>query len=314
MKFIKYLAIVLFAGALMTSCGEVVNVGQTTVQFSQEQVESGFGAGTVYVPLTITADNWSAVNLSDVNVKIKVDATYTNGNVYVGKEDEDFRITAYDMVFRNNYEEPETEEEKAEPFAKKIKGVEIMILKTDIDVMEFKLAIESSNTTIGTQTECVVRLEKSATDRLCGTYRVEPTVASPFDGEVAAAFDVQITWNGEYDCFEIAPFDGWTYSPIYAYWDEESESMYMLPYEPLMWYDSASMLMCYQMFFVVEGGTAVPVSSEVILDVDMDKGTIAFPEDQYFGVLVFSCDAGYNPTSLYGRFTSACAGYVMTKK
>ncbi len=314
MKFIKYLAIVLFAGALMTSCGEVVNVGQTTVQFSQEQVESGFGAGTVYVPLTITADNWSAVNLSDVNVKIKVDAAYTNGNVYVGKEDEDFRITAYDMVFRNNYEEPETEEEKAEPFAKQIKGVEIMILKTDLDVMEFKLAIESSNTTIGTQTECVVRLEKSATDRLCGTYNVVPTVASPFDGEVAAAFDVQITWNGEYSCFEIAPFDGWTYSPIYAYWDAESESMYMLPYEPLMWYSSADMLMCYQMFFVVENKTAVPVSSEVILDVDMDKGTITFPEDQYFGVLVFSCDAGYNPTSLYGRFTSACAGYVMTKK
>ena len=141
-----------------------------------------------------------------------------------------------------------------------------------------------------------------------------PTVASPFDGKVAAAFDVQITWNGEYGCFEIAPFDGWTYSPIYAYWDEESESMYMLPYEPLMWYSSADMQMCYQMFFVVENQTAVPVSSEVILDVDMDKGTITFPEDQYFGVLVFSCDAGYNPTGLYGRFTSACAGYVMTKK
>ncbi|MBO7300516.1 MAG: hypothetical protein J6U53_03805, partial [Tidjanibacter sp.] len=165
-----------------------------------------------------------------------------------------------------------------------------------------------------TQTECVVRLEKSATDRLCGTYNVVPTVASPFDGKVAAAFDVQITWNGEYGCFEIAPFDGWTYSPIYAYWDEESESMYMLPYEPLMWYSSADMQMCYQMFFVVENQTAVPVSSEVILDVDMDKGTITFPEDQYFGVLVFSCDAGYNPTGLYGRFTSACAGYVMTKK
>lgn len=302
---------VLFAGALMTSCGEKVEVGQTTVEFAQATAKSGFGGGYLYVPIAISGENAAAMNTSDVTVKIKVDDTYTNPNAVVGVEDVDYRITSYDLKFINNYEIPE--EDKDKEFTKTV-GVEIMILNTEPEVMEFKLAIESCNTTLGTQTECVVRLEKSATDRLCGTYRVEPTVASPFDGEVAAAFDVQITWNGDYDCFEIAPFDGWTYSPIYAYWDEESESMYMLPYEPLMWYDSASMLMCYQMFFVVEGGTAVPVSSEVILDVDMDKGTITFPEDTYFGVLVFSCDAGYNPTSLYGRFTSACAGYVMTKK
>ncbi len=314
MKCIKYLAMVLFAGALLTSCGEVENVGQTTVQFSNEQVKSGFGAGTLYVPLTITADNFDAVNLSDVNVKIKVDAAYTNGDIYIGKEDEDFRITSYDMVFRNNYDEPATEEEKAEPFKKQIKGVEIMILKTDLEVMEFKLVIESANTTLGTQTECVVRLEKGATDRLCGVYKVEATVGSPFDGALTPSFDVQITWNGEYNCFEIAPFDGWNYSPIYAYWDEESESVYMLPFEPLMWYSSADMLMCYQMFFTVENKAAVPASKNVVLDVDIDKGIIKFPEDKYFGVLVFSCDEGYNPTGLYGRFTSACAGYVMTKK
>ena len=313
MKYIKYLVAALLLGITLTSCGNnepVGTVGQTTVQFDAELVEGSFGAGYVYVPITIFGTNADAMNTADVTLSVKVDNTYTSDDdvVYIAKEDltgspdengnmGDIRITSYDMKFINNYEI--ADEDRNKPFQKSI-AVEIMIINTAPEIMEFKLVLDQSNTTIGAVNECVVRLEKGPTDRLCGTYNV------------SGGWTSTVAWNGTYNCFEIYPFENWTYSPIYAYWDEATETMYMLPYEPLMWYDSASMMMCYTAFFDAEG--YLTTQKQVVLDHDVDKGVIKFPEDLQFAAVVFTCDDAYNPVEYYGRFTAFYTGLVMTKK
>ena len=316
---------VLCAGALLTSCGEKVDLGVTTVEFAEAVHKAGFGGGYVYVPIQITADNEADMNESQVQVKVAVVEDYQPANgVYAGVADTtgesgDYRITSLDMVFpaySNYYDKDAPEKYYDTTLQKWVKtvGVEVKILNTEVEVMEFKLAIESSNTTVGTQTECVVRLEKSATDRLCGDYTATPSGQGPF-GFTDGALNVSVTWNSSYGCFEIAPFGAWTYSPVYAYWDEENEQMYMQPYEPLMWYSSSAMQMCYQMFFGVEGNSLkLPSESVIVLETDMANGTIKFPEQYYFGVLVFTCDESYNPGSLVGYFTACDKGYVLTKK
>lgn len=323
MKYIKYLVSVLLFGAVLTSCVQTEGgtVGQTTVQFKEEVVMASFGADYLYVPISIFGANADAMNTADVNVTVKVDATYTGSaaDVYVAKEDltgnpedgGDIRVTSYDLVFRNNYEI--ADEDKKKPFSKDVK-LEIMLLNKDPEVMEFKLVLENSNTTIGANKECVVRLEKGPTDRLCGKYNVKGGGNSPFqisDG----TFTSNITWDINYNCFNIENFAGFSYAPIPAYWDEEAEEMYMLPYEPIMWYSSADMQMCYSMFFSVDGGSLkLPSEERIVLDYDIEKGTIKFPSKYAFGVLVFTCDESYNPGSLVGYFTACEMGYTFTKE
>lgn len=314
MKCIKYLAMVLFAGALMTSCvTEPVNVGTTTVEFADATYKAGFGGGTIYVPIAINGENAAAMNTSDVNVKIKVDETHTNGDITIGKADEDFMITSYDLVFRNNYEIPE--ESKDLPYEKTV-GVEIKILNTEPEVMEFKLAIESSNTTIGAQTECLVRLEKTETDRLCGTYTLVSDKPCLFtSGPESASFSgINVGWSAEDSCFEVYPFGGWDYTPVYIYWDSETKEMYMHPYEGLIWYTQGSQL-CYQMFVTVQDGSVVPYNDVVFLDYDLDAGTIKFPDNLYFGIMVYDCDPNtLAPISMLGYMEPPHPGFVMTKQ
>lgn len=313
MKYIKYLAMVLFAGALMTSCGEKVDVGQTTVEFAAAEYQSGFGGAYLYVPIAINGENADAMNTTDVNVKIKVDETYTNGSVFIGKEDEDFMITSYDMVFINNYEI--ADEDKANPVQKQV-GIEIKVLNTQPEVMEFKLVIESANTTIGANKECVVRLEKTETDRLCGTYIMASDMPCPFkDSPESASFTTNVTWNSNYGCFEVSPFGTWGNTPIYIYWEEETKALYMQPWEPLMWYSSADSQLIYQMFFGIEGGAAVIPNNLIVLDYDIDAGIIRFPEDLYFGIMVYVADpATYTPLSMLGYLEPPHPGFVMTKQ
>lgn len=314
MKCIKYLVAALTLGATLVSCSGVEEpvgtVGQTIVQFESETVNGGFGSGYIYVPITIFGANAAAMNTADVNVKVRLDETYTSteNGVVVAKEDltgapdengvmGDIRITSKDMVFINNYNIADDDKDK--PFKKNV-GVEIMIVNTKAAILEFKLVIESSNTQIGDIRECVVRLEKSLTDELCGEYKV------------SGGWDSTITWNASYECFEIFPFESWTYSPIYAYWDPEINEMYMLPYEPLMWYSSADMQMCYSLFWTAEGSLCG--DERVVLNYDIVNGTIKFPEDLALQIYVCVCDEGYNPVSGVGYFTNKYAGLVMTKK
>lgn len=352
MKCIKYLVAALTLGATLVSCSGVEEpvgtVGQTIVQFESETVNGGFGSGYIYVPITIFGANAAAMNTADVNVKVRLDETYTSteNGVVVAKEDltgapvatpvldeegnpvykqevdeegkpvfdeegnpvytdeplvdyvmGDIRITSKDMVFINNYNIADDDKDK--PFKKNV-GVEIMIVNTKAAILEFKLVIESSNTQIGDISECVVRLEKSLTDELCGEYKV------------SGGWDSTITWNASYECFEIFPFESWNYCPIYAYWDPEINEMYMLPYEPLMWYDSAAMQMCYSLFWTAEGSLCG--DERVVLDYDIVNGTIKFPEELALQIYVCVCDEGYNPVSGVGYFTNKYAGLVMTKK
>ncbi|MBO7198111.1 MAG: hypothetical protein J6V28_04875 [Tidjanibacter sp.] len=329
MKSIKYLALALIFGAGLVACGEPVGTpGNTTVEFAVPVLESGFGAGYVYVPLVITADNEADLNTADVKAKVKIVET---GAAYEGKHDEtglpnedgvmgDYRVTSFDINFPDyeSYKVKDEEENKklyynedTKKWQKKVQ-MEVKILNTNVDELRFTFQIESATTTIGAVNTCEVVLAKTAVDRRCGTFKVES------DGSVFAAFSsftTSISWNSEYGCFEILPWEDWAYSPVYAYWEAETEKVYMLPYEPLMWYDSASMMMCYQMFFTVEGNSIVPCTEEKIyIDYDLETGVYTFPADLSFAVLVYGCDAGYNPNSLVGYFTSGAYGITMTKQ
>ncbi len=321
MKIFKYLAAAFLLCAGMISCGnETGTVGTTTIQFADAVMKSGFGGAYVYVPLTITADTEAAMNSADVTAKLSIvaDHTPTTSDAVLGVADTDFMVTSLDVNFpayQEYYDKENPKKYYNEELGKWIKTVqmEVKLLNTEPEIMEFKFAIESATTTIGANSECVVRLEKSATDRLCGEYAVTSDANSPF-GVAFNSFTATISWNSGYNCFEIFPFSSWNYCPVYAYWDEETEQMYMLPYEPLMWYSSSDMQMCYQMFFSVANQSIQLASDNVVLDVDLAAGTIKFPTDLYFGILVFGCDEGYNPNSLVGYFTGCDSGHVFTKK
>lgn len=210
MKFIKSLAISLLFGAAMLSCSpsEEGTVGQTTVEFANAVYKTSFGAGTFYVPMIITSDTEAGLNTADVKVSVVVDETYTTSEagVVLGVADTtgesgDYRITSLDMNFPDypSYKDKNDEvnkklyfNETLNKWVKKI-GIEIMILNTEPELMEFKLAINTANTTIGAQKDCVIRIEKGPQDRLCGTWLVSD------GGE--PAFNTDIAWDGENNRF-----------------------------------------------------------------------------------------------------------------
>lgn len=319
MKYIKYLAMVLFAGALMTSCGEKVEVGQTTVEFAQATAKSGFGGGYLYVPIAISGENAAAMNSSDVTVKIKVDDTYTNPNAVIGVEDVDYRITSYDLKFINNYEIPE--EDKDKEFTKTV-GVEIMILNTEPEVMEFKLAIESCNTNLGTQTECVVRLEKSPADRLCGSwYASYDSLYPDWDDrqDFTGPFLTNFTWNSQYGYYDINPHPSTL--PMCIYFDEQEEVLYLPTLEPMAWYSSADMQLIFQAAMAIvetADGYSLSLLKEPAIIADYDKTNfsyINFPGMEaitlVFPVLVV--DQNLNPQSMLGHLSEGMVNPKFTR-
>lgn len=246
MKYIKYLIAVLLLGATLASCApNEGTVGQTTVQFKSAKVVEGFGAGTVYVPISIFGANLDAMNTAPVNVKVKLDPTYTGSEEGValatedltGKPDEttgkmgDIRITSCDMVFSGNYKVEEGDEKK--PVTKDI-AVEIMIINTEPEIMEFKLLLETDDATVGPTNACVVRLEKGPADRLCGDWWVD--------------------FSGTIDLLESTPdFTGPFQTTMYY----DSKSNALMFYEPVVdlpfifFFDSNSEKVTYPTFEVI---------------------------------------------------------------
>lgn len=319
MKYIKYLAIVLFAGALMTSCGEEVNVGQTTVQFADAVAKGGFGSGYVYVPIAINGANADAMNTSDVTVKIKVDNTYSNPNAVIGVEDVDYRITSYDMVFRNNYEIEE--EAKDQPFSKSV-GVEIQVLNIEPEVMEFKLVIESSNTQIGEQKECVVRLEKGPADRLCGEWfasydSLYPDWSDRVD--FTGPFKTNFAWVAEYGYFDINPHPSTL--PMCIYFDEKSETLYLPTLEPMAWYSSADMQLIFQATMAMvetADGISLQLLDDPAIIADYDKTNfsyIKFPGMEAITLVfpVMVVDESLNPVSMLGHLSEGMVNPKFTR-
>lgn len=331
MKYIKYIAAALLLTASLASCDtngvESGTPGNTTVQFAAAEIKDGFGAGVVYVPLTIESDTKEGMNSCSVQAKLKV---VTTGEKFEGTPDVDgksgdYRITSLDVnfpAFDNYYDDKNPEEYKDSETGKWVKKVqvEVLILNDAVEELNFTLEIESATTTIGEQKQCTVVLEKTARDRICGTYSGVATISDYAEGEhyeePISWNETIISWNSTYKCFDITYFAEWTYTyTFYAYWDEGTSSLYMYPADPMIMYDDTSVI--YSAFYTAWGATIAErtlASDVVILDYDIEAGTIKFPEDLFFTFAVYTFDAEYNPVEMLGRMTRAYKGAVLTKK
>lgn len=320
MKYIKYIAAALLLTAGLASCesgeGESNGTpGNTTVQFANAVVNDGFGAGYVYVPLTIESDTEEGMNSCAVQAKLKV---VTTGEAFEGTPDldgksgGDYRVTSLDVNFpayENYYNKKEPKKYYDEDRDKWVKQVqmEVKILNSEVDELRFSFEIESATTTIGEQKQCTVVLEKNARDRMCGNYTLTTSIGT--------YSDVNVSWSNDYTCFEIYPFADWAYTPLYTYYDEESESMYAYPAEPIMWYNPDANQLIYTAFYSTWGQEAKQLYNDyVMIDFDVVAGTLTFPADLIYLIAVYECDAALSPVTYLGRLSEAHTNMVLTKE
>lgn len=333
MKYIKYIAAALLLTASLASCDtdgvESGTPGNTTVQFAAAEVKDGFGAGVVYVPLTIESDTEEGMNSCSVQAKLKI---VTTGEQFEGTPDldgltGDYRITSLDMNFPaydNYYDKNEPEKYKDPETGKWVKqvNVEVFITNSEPEVMCFTLEIESSNTTIGEQNQCKVVLEKSTRDRMCGLYNVTFDDKAWYDGSDPNEYPLnnytwtkaQISYNSK-GYFEIATDHALgAYTYFYAYYDKDNVGenyMIFYPQEAIMWYSSSAMQLLFQGFY--DTVKAAWASDYVLAEFDVDKGTITFPEEMAFRTPIYVVDENYSPLEFVYDFTPGFKGLVFTK-
>lgn len=332
MKYIKYIAATLLLVASITACQSGAGVengtpGQTTVQFAQAEVEEGFGAGVVYVPITIMADTEQAMNTCSVQAKVKV---VTTGAANEGTHDTDglsgdYRVTSFDMNFPaydSYYDEKNPEKYKDPVTGKYVKTVnmEIFIVNDEPETLNFTLEIESATTTIGEQKQCKVVLVKGTRDRLCGNYVVTYDSRAWLDEELTADLaargdfkTAQIVWNpkGYFQIFTDHFLTSGFGIGFYAYYDEEAEAMIFLPHEVLGYLDEAQTQWLFHSWWNYE--TNDWADDYVYTEFDEDKGVITFPENMAVTVSAFAVDADLNPVEHLGEYCPAYKGLVFTK-
>lgn len=185
----------LLAAATM-ACEEVGTVGQTSVGFAEAAYSDSFSLGTVYIPLTIEAEE-GGENTADVELMIDVIDTdncaeieLENGQLVNG----DFMITAHDMVFRSGVKEV---------------NIEIQIFNPDDkNEYSFTLEIVSSNTVIDqARKQCVVTIKKDTRDTIAGTYKTTGTATQWVDGNgtpdysFTTGMEYNMKWNNSYGAF-----------------------------------------------------------------------------------------------------------------
>ncbi|MBO7301071.1 MAG: hypothetical protein J6U53_06710 [Tidjanibacter sp.] len=328
MKTIKYLIAALLFGATLTSCVEEAGtVGQTTVQFKEEQVVAGFGAEYVYVPISIFGANADAMNTADVTVKVKLDDTYTSNeagveiatNDLTGKAEDggDIRITSCDLVFRNNYNI--ADEDKKKPYTKEVE-VEIMIINKDPEIMEFKLVIEDSNTTIGAVKECLVRLEKGPADRLCGEWWASYTGTLSLTGGADAPGPWQTEMYYENQSGRLFFYDGvYGKIPFVFYFDEKSEVLTYPTFEVLM-PESEGYYFCQSVFTLTPDGY-ISFHKEDSLACEYDNKNYSYVKiddlnEWVTAPLILPLDESYNIVSgqsIYLLFEEAFYGLQLSR-
>lgn len=231
MKHIKSLALLVVAVLTFASC-ESGSVGQTVVQFAEKQYDDGFGSGWLNIPLTLSGRE---MNTCDVEVKVSVvpvDTDYTEA-----VEDKDYQITSYDLVFRPGVEEV---------------LLQVQLMETDPmklpDVMEFKLEITEANTNIGANRECLVHLEKTTADRLCGEWYLTFDV-SPNSGDIASPALVDVSWDAAAGRFSIlVPNSSSVYGtyPISMIFDQDNDYLILPAYDFIEWYDANNTILVAQ--------------------------------------------------------------------
>lgn len=331
MKYLKYIAAALLLVAGLTACesGEEGVPGNTTVQFASAIVEDGFGAGYVYVPLTIESDTEAGMNSCSVQAKLKV---ITTGEQYEGAPDTDglsgdYRVTSLDVNFPaydNYYDKKEPKKYFDEAKNKWVKQVqmEVKIINTAVEELRFSFEIESATTTIGEQKQCTVVLTKSTRDRMCGTYNVSFTDKAWYDGTDPSEYPLdkynwtkaQISYNSA-GYFEIATDHALgAYTLFYAYYDKDNVGenyMIFYPQEAIIWYDSANMQLLFQGFY--DAVANAWASDYVLAEFDVEAGTITFPENMAFRTPIYVVNESYTPQEFVYDFTPGFKGLVFTK-
>ena len=296
MKYIKTLAVMMAAVLTLASC-ESGDVGQTVVQFEDQLYSDGFGSGWVFVPLKLSGTD---MNTCDVEVSVKVTPVETEYTEAV--EDKDYQITSYDLVFRPGVEEI---------------AVEIQLMETDPmklpDIMEFQLEISSSNTNIGANNKCLVHLEKTTADRLCGEWYLSFDVANPNYGDIVSGTKVNVTWNAAGKYFSVlVPNSSSVYGtyPITMTFDEDKDYIILPAYRFLDWYDPGQTILIAQFQatnireMATETGETAMVCDRAADDIigTYDKvnfQTITFPSSDTSLAIGYSyVDESGNPTVL----------------
>lgn len=319
MKYIKYFAAALVLVASLASCSvfeDAGDPGNTTVQFAQAVVEDGFGAGVVYVPLTITADTEKAMNSCDVKATLKVVET---GAKFEGKPDVDgingdYRVTSLDVNFPaydSYYNDKEPEKYKDPETGKYVKTVyvEVLIINDTPEELNFTFEIESATTTIGEQKQCKVVLVKSTRDRMCGNFVL--TCDQVTDGLATT-----VAWDNQYECFEIEISSVASGLPLYTYYDEENECMLAFPYEALAYANAERTIVWFSSFYT-DWENKTFADDYVVITFDATSGTLTFPEDLGFIFTAYYVDENFTPTTCAGRINTMDEPFtkvVLTKK
>ena len=346
MKFLKYITASFLLVVGLSSCemgGESGTVGTTTVQFANAVVEDGFGAGVVYIPLTITADTEEAMNTCSVQAKVKV---VTTGEQYEGAADTDglsgdYRITSLDVNFPaydNYYDEKNPQKyynEETRKWTKEVR-MEAFIINEDLDELRFTLEIESvsEGVTLGENKQCKVVLVKTTRDRLCGLYDVSYKEAYwindpadryfagtsyesyfPADASKYTWTGIQIIWEPTYSCFIIASDHFLTQlfgAYFYGYYDETTERMYLYNHEPIgFWDKDAGHCMFHSLW---NSTTESWVEDKVVyLTFDVEAGTLSLPEEYALGIEMFQSDESFSVGAYVGEIIPAYEGLVFTK-
>jgi hypothetical protein len=292
MKYVKIFLVASLTLFGLASCGpkDAGTVGDASVAFYSDNIEGGFAADFLMVPIVLSnAEETTA----DVTVTVKA-KEYTGA--FAGEVDKDFMLTTENMVFK--------------PGVDSI-NVEVMILNKNVDELNFVLEIAETNATKGTVTEVLVSLAKTDLDRLCGEWVTNSPLWTTDKGGMkplnSTPSTIKIAYDGEY--LNILNF--WSGETIYAYYDEGF--FYMLPFEPLYYYDSSAGQLIYQMWCVPSGDASTlitPYDDYVIGTWDETFSNITWspdPETQdiYLGAVVFTGDSNFNPIpgTYLGRIT-----------
>lgn len=305
MKYVKIFLVASLALFGLASCGgdDAGVVGDATVEFYSDNLEGGFASDYLMVPIKLTDDE---ARTADVTLTVKA-KEYTGA--FAGVVDEDFMLTTENMVFK--------------PGVDSI-NLEIMVLNKNVDELRFMLEIAESNATTGQVKEMLVSLAKTDLDRICTTwewswsktYHITKNQEIPQDNEYVAAWAAnntcKVTWDPQYEELNLSNFEDWApYAPLYAAYDEKTNSVGLSPAYAVMWYSSADRQICAQ-FSAVKSDSGFAPYGKYMTGTPNDTYTeLKFtPEtDVVYGIAILNYDTG----ALLGIYTYFYEGLALVK-
>lgn len=220
MKYVKIFLVASLTLFGLASCGpEVGSVGDATVEFYSDNLEGGFSADFLMVPIKLNDDE---ARTADVTLTVKP-TEYTGA--FAGKVDEDFMLTTENMVFKPGIDSI---------------NLEVMVLNKDVDELRFMLEIAESNAGTGQVNKLLVSLAKTDKDRICTNWDWNVTSAYSMgsekfvglDNEYTAAWlakpTAKISWNSAKEQINIDNFEDWSGNygkPVVADYDSEKNQI-----------------------------------------------------------------------------------------